>query len=264
MKSRVIICGYPKSGNTWLTRLTAEIINCPVVGFWCEPFNKEEAIEGSDRESNYECFKGHHSIEQLKHTLNVYGNGTEKIIYIYRDPRAVVLSAYHYFSWVKPEYPNVLNIMSMLPRGSKYYYKYLHKSSYRFEVITQGFICGTKELAWLDTPWAEHVKGFINLPNILCISYEMLKKDPLLVAKDISDFLSCNKTDYELQHAIDEQSFEKKKKRFREGGQGAKASFLRRGESEAWKRELPEKYIRYVEQNLGAFMTELGYPLSHL
>lgn len=30
---RIIIVGYPKSGNTWLTRLVAQICNSPVAGF---------------------------------------------------------------------------------------------------------------------------------------------------------------------------------------------------------------------------------------
>ena len=47
IKNNIVIAGYPKSGNTWLTRLVAEVLKCPVVGFLEQPQNNEIAIEGS-------------------------------------------------------------------------------------------------------------------------------------------------------------------------------------------------------------------------
>ena len=68
MKTRIIVCGYPKSGNTWLTRLVAEIIMSPVVGFWMYPLHNEVAIEGLDRKSDYMCFKAHQCITETMST----------------------------------------------------------------------------------------------------------------------------------------------------------------------------------------------------
>lgn len=48
----VLVVGYPKSGNTWLTRLVAELISCPVKRFFGQPGNPEIAIEGSNHQSN--------------------------------------------------------------------------------------------------------------------------------------------------------------------------------------------------------------------
>lgn len=62
---KIIIAGYPKSGNTWLTRLVAEIVGCPVTGFlYSQHF--EIAKEGGDRKSEFECFKSHHKYYELK------------------------------------------------------------------------------------------------------------------------------------------------------------------------------------------------------
>jgi hypothetical protein len=54
VKRRVLVVGYPKSGNTWLTRLTAELLNAPVRGFWNEPHREEIAEEGTWRISDTE------------------------------------------------------------------------------------------------------------------------------------------------------------------------------------------------------------------
>ena len=44
----IIVAGYPKSGCTWATRLLAELVGCPVAGFWNS--DKDEiAIEGEER-----------------------------------------------------------------------------------------------------------------------------------------------------------------------------------------------------------------------
>jgi len=58
-KRRILICGYPKSGNTWLTRLVAELVGCPVSGLWMCTKNTTDN-KGQTRISEYECFKAHH------------------------------------------------------------------------------------------------------------------------------------------------------------------------------------------------------------
>lgn len=54
----VIVSGYPKSGNTWTTRLVAEAIGCPVKGFWGSDHN-EIAIEGAERDSEFLVYMSH-------------------------------------------------------------------------------------------------------------------------------------------------------------------------------------------------------------
>jgi hypothetical protein len=89
----VIIVGYPKSGNTWVTRLVAELIGCPVVGFLDYDDQPEIAREGLNRRSDYQCFKSHHQL----HELCDIDTNTKKIIYVVRDPRDVCISGAHYF-----------------------------------------------------------------------------------------------------------------------------------------------------------------------
>ncbi|GGA87628.1 hypothetical protein GCM10011369_32140 [Neiella marina] len=258
MKNRIIICGYPKSGNTWLTRLTAEILNCPVAGFWCEPFNKEESIEGENRSSTYQCFKAHHNKEQLEHTLALYGNGTEKVIYIYRDPRAVVVSGTHYFKY-KVKYPRLYSFMCSLPLGRKVYNRIWHQRSYKMREMTRGIVEGTKHGSWMKYPWKDHILDYQQRPNTLVLSYESMRQDPLSAAQSICDFLGEPRSDAELKQAIDNQSFDAKKRQFEKQGRHKNAQFMRKGSANAWTTELAPKHRKYLEDNLGDFMAELGY-----
>src|SRR6185436_11037023 len=79
-KRRVLVVGYPKSGNTWLTRLTAELLGAPVKGFWKEPHNDDVAIEGQGRLSDIEVFKGHHSYGAMRRDFSL-----ADVVYVVRD-----------------------------------------------------------------------------------------------------------------------------------------------------------------------------------
>jgi hypothetical protein len=60
MQKKVIyVCGHPKSGNTWLTRLLGSVLNSPTGGCMPSQDGKEIATEGQDRTGNYFIRKGH-------------------------------------------------------------------------------------------------------------------------------------------------------------------------------------------------------------
>jgi len=261
MKKRVIVCGYPKSGNTWLVRLTAELIGCPVIGYWCAPFNRDIAIEGLDRDSDFHCFKAHHSADQLERTLHIYGHGNERIIYIYRDPRAVVASAFRFFA-IRPRFHRIHSFLSAFPGGTRLYNQYLHSDTYKWNVLAKGLIRGTHEGAWLTTPWKTHLQDFFARKDVLCLDYESLLHDPLAEGRAICRFLSIDRSDTEIRDAVRNQRFDKRRREFLEMGEKAKANFLRRGSSEGWRDEVPTSHIKFIEAHVGDFMRQLGYPLS--
>jgi hypothetical protein len=211
MKKRIIVCGYPKSGNTWLTRLTAQIVGCPVAGFWCEPFNEEEAIEGLDRISEYQCFKAHHSVDAMKRTFTYYANGSEKIIYIIRDPRDIVVSGSQYFV-LKPQYIVAPGLLASLPAGFVINNRVDYTNQYKLDTLTTGLLRGTRQGAWLHVPWKEHVYGYLN-SGALIIKYENLIKNPLHEAQRICEYLDIDRSDMELGQSIHIQSFKIKKKK---------------------------------------------------
>jgi Sulfotransferase domain len=261
MNKRIIICGYPKSGNTWLTRLTAEIVGCSVVGFWCEPFIEEDAIEGQERVSDYQCFKAHHNIREMEHTFAHYGNSSEKIIYIVRDPRDVVVSASHYFSFAKPlRYGMLYHLMSLVPYGSSLYYKLFHTQQYKLDSFTRTLIegGGSREIRWLRTPWKDHVVGYLNSSSLI-IRYEDLKTEPLREAKRICEYLNIERSNEQLSESIHNQSMENKKKMFLDEGKLKDASFLRKGTSGQWKKSLNAENIKRINETLNDLLMQLNY-----
>src|SRR5262245_50755233 len=98
-KRRVLVAGYPKSGNTWLTRLVAELLGAPVQGFWSEPSSREMAVEGTERVSDFEVYKGHHSYGAMRRDFNL-----ADVVYIVRDVRDIAISGAHYFSFRSPSW----------------------------------------------------------------------------------------------------------------------------------------------------------------
>src|SRR5258708_15888610 len=112
---KIIVVGYPKSGCTWATRLVAELVGCPVGGFWQSRKN-EIAIEGEARISDFRCYKSHHQLADL----GVRPNDPETwIIYVLRDPRDIALSAANYFQFDR--FPRPPPPFPTFPRAAKFY-----------------------------------------------------------------------------------------------------------------------------------------------
>ncbi len=97
MKKNIIIVGYPKSGTTWLSRLVAELVSCPLQGDWGFEDLNAPYKEGQNRTSEFQVFKSHHTFQEIKSASNL---DIHKIIYIIRDPRDVVISGVHYFNFL--------------------------------------------------------------------------------------------------------------------------------------------------------------------
>lgn len=77
------VVGFPRSGNTWLSRLLGDALNSPVHAGYEKGAN---ADEGFDRPGSYVIRQSH-----------VRQDWQEKTVFILRDPRDVAISRAHYF-----------------------------------------------------------------------------------------------------------------------------------------------------------------------
>lgn len=257
MKRKILIVGYPKSGNTWLTRLTAEIVGCPSVGFWCAPLRSDPCIEGLDRASPYECYKAHHTVEQLHRTFEHYGDGVDKVIYVVRDPRDVLISASHFFR-VSPRWDWLFRAMSLLPKGSSVYYRLLHSRRYEVEAMVRGLLSGTTDGAWMRVPWKDHVEGYLDR-DYLVVRYEDLLAEPVVQGTALCDYLGVSRSRAQIAEAVRRQSFDRKREELARTGDAEQVSFLRKGEARQWVDVLTPAQARRIEERLGDLLHRLGY-----
>lgn len=212
----ICIVGYPKSGNTWITRLIADAIDSPIRPLYG---GVPLATEGKDR-------KGEYSVHQLhlrpiwngpnigivnEFQFNISGWQGEKIVFIYRDPRDVMVSLKYYWN-----YPHLMQMIEDATTG--------HGVCQAFG-SWQGF----------HDAWTEAAVGIA-----ASLSYESLIEKPVetllntLICLDIPPVKS-------VSDVVKRQSFEEKRKQIeidgddRPHGKGIQLQNLRKGIVGDWR-----------------------------
>lgn len=257
-KQKIIIVGYPKSGNTWVTRLTAQLLNCPVKGFLYDKDNNEISIEGLNRTGNYECFKSHHQYhELLKEDKN-----SSKIIYVVRDPRDIVLSGTNYFYNLNPVKVNHFKNVNFSYLVSLINHTFKGLIGWRImrKRMINAVLNGDKRVHhWCRISWKNHLHSYLLKPKLLQIKYEDVLLNPVRESKRILDFIGEKRSVAEIEKAVEFQSFNFVKKKFIEKGEIQKATFLREGVSGQWKKGLNKSEKSLLIKSITAEIESLGY-----
>lgn len=106
MKKPIYVVGHPRSGTTWLTRLLADVLNCPAGAGMPEKDAADIVTEGQGRPGKYVVRKGHFRLVDAPgkpfvyapHKMNWPARKGEPIIFIIRDPRDIAVSRSFYFN----------------------------------------------------------------------------------------------------------------------------------------------------------------------
>jgi hypothetical protein len=228
----VFIVSYPKSGNTWVRFLLANLlapgktITFRNIDNYVPDIYKCAGTLEDRRGPRY--IKSHHPCYELY----------PKLIYIYRDGRDALVSYYHYASG-KRKFTGTFAEFLFSPFASRF------------------------------SSWREHVEGACEFaskfPNrILMLQYEEMLKNPSAGAASISVFLELACDDQVIARAVEASSFDRLRKLEQQfGGENlAKpVPFFRHGGSGQWREHFSaELYRRYYDEN-GATLVRLGYEL---
>lgn len=109
---KILVTGYPRSGNTWLARLVASALNCSIVG---SGPNRRSLAAREGESDEYVVIQDHlrYAVKgpfiQAPRWCNPKERGDSAILYVERDPRDVAVSAFHY--WQRPSLIDTISLM---------------------------------------------------------------------------------------------------------------------------------------------------------
>ena len=247
---RILVVGYPKSGNTWLTRLTAELLAAPVTGFWSEPGAVEIAVEGAWRDSTFEVYKGHQRLDVVRAEFAL-----EDIVYVVRDVRDVVVSGAHYFSF------RSRTLVGRLSRAARWLWPPSPETETRRRVdrMLNAAAAGDRSVSpWCATAWDSHVADYLDA-GAFVVRYEDMLHTPESECHRLLQHLGAHSSAERVRAAIARQAFANAKMRFATAGDSTRAAFLRQGSSGGWIKALTPEQSTFCDERFAPILARLGY-----
>lgn len=228
-----ILVSYPKSGNTWVRFMLANVMT-----------NGEGDINFHSAVNYIPDIDVHKKIaNKLKHprilkSHQSYNRKFSRVIYIVRDPRDVYVSYYFYLQ--KKLKGDLKNINDFIRNIDNY------------------------NISWRDhvTSWMNNIKE-----SDLIIRYEDLIADPLENLKKMTEFCHLDSNEQLLKACIELSSFnamskieDTKGRPFTSKEDEKKASkFVRAGKIGDWKNHLDSDTQHFLENKCQIMMNKFGY-----
>ncbi|MEM8641936.1 MAG: sulfotransferase domain-containing protein [Cyanobacteria bacterium P01_G01_bin.54] len=242
----IIVVGYPKSGNTWLRGVVADLVGCPTAGFLG---NANRLLEDNpEMTEEFRCFKSHLQLHELK-LDRANKNGENHVIYAIRDPRDVAISGAHYFQFHR--LPWLQEHLNKLWQGHILYraiYPMVSSEEFRINQMIEAVLYGSRDVhRYCCTSWQLHYQPFMEAGHLF-VRYEDMLENPKNECKRILNYLNLDRTDALIEQVIDQNSFARKRKAFLKKGKRWNVKFLRSGTQGQWRNKLSHSQkIRFID-----------------
>jgi hypothetical protein len=232
------IVSYPRSGNTWTRFLVANLIHPD------EPitFSNIERVIPDTSALSSRTLKRVPRPRILK-SHEYFDYRYQKVVYLVRDPRDVVLSLYHF----RRKYRTI-------------------DDSYPIEkYVVERFIKGD-----MDVSWGEHVGSWLGAcgkdPRFLLVRYE----DPLEVTSQQLGTMARDAIPERVACAIERSAADRLRKLEKvesekwvtTKGKRQDVPFIGAGKLDGWRTNLPNASADVIESAWGDLMRSLGYEMS--
>jgi hypothetical protein len=238
------IVSYPKSGNTWTRFLIANLLHPEPNLTLLDMERLVPAVDGQTRR-----FFRTMPRPRVIRDHGPFNPQYKNVIYIVRDPRDVVVSAYNFVlkaSVVDEHYP-ITTFVNEFVRGAR----------------SAVGSWGENVASWLAT------RG--NTPRFLLLRYEDMLSETSRELGKIASFLGMAVSAERLAEAVSRSSADNMRKLEKMHGdkwaqnkhmKRKDIPFVRSAKAGGWQAVLPKTAVAEIESAWGPLMTKLGYELS--
>jgi hypothetical protein len=239
----VFLVSYPKSGNTWVRLLAANLTHPTEAVSLLGADRIVPNVDGQSRKyfeqmSRPRIIKSHYPFCQTY----------KRVIYVVRDPRDVAVSQYH-FQIKRRVLEEESPIDEFIPK------------------FITGEVCGYGS-------WGENVASWLGArlgdPNFLLVRYEDLLRQTLSEVERIATHLSLASTPELLTLAVERSSAKRMREMEKQEGTlwastkntRQDLSFVRSASDRQWCSKLSRESVARIEEAWGELMDVLGYQLA--
>jgi hypothetical protein len=232
------IVSFPRSGNTWTRFLIANLINTeePVT------FSNIERVIPDTSSLSSRTLKRIPRPRILK-SHEYFDPRYQKVVYLVRDPRDVLISLYHFRRKCR-----------------------MIDDNYPIEKYVMRFLEGD-----MDVSWGEHVGSWLGArgkhDGLLLVRYEDLLEDPSRQLRRIAAFLGVDASPERAALAIERSAADRLRKLEKvesekwvtTKGRRRDVPFVGAAKSGGWRSYLPRISAELIESAWGDLMKTLGY-----
>jgi hypothetical protein len=231
------VVSFPKSGTTWLNFIMANVHlkmsnRDQQVTFYNIHDFIPDIMQNRCLRKDILPFPGHRVIKSHSEVNPLYN----KIIYLVRDPRDVMVSYYWFLKQLQLWHEDLPQL--------------IRSETYGIEA------------------WSRHVQGWVEktpvTSHIFFMRYEDMKSDPHKVIRQIYFLLGYKLSEEVLNQAIELSSFENMKKLEAEYNYGGDFRFpgfeiVRKGKSGSYRDELSEGDLNLISEKASRWLSLFGY-----